>query len=234
MSTFSKHQRQTEPEIMDLPDLPNEDIRLAISEIEKINRLFGGFYPTLSALKHFPAKKEVYSLQDWGCGSGDLLRKISKWSKKRGYSFDLVGIDRDSETIQLAREKTLEKEISFKCLDVFSPELIPESVDIVSSCLFTHHFNNEEWVLLIQKMFSVCRKGVIINDLHRHPIPYYVIGLLTKWFAKSYMVKNDASLSVAKGFKRTEIISLLNKAGISRYSIQWKWAFRWIIIIKKS
>jgi hypothetical protein len=44
-------------------------------------------------------------------------------------------------------------------------------------------------------------------------------------------VKNDAPLSVRRAFSKKEWTGLLEKAGISEYSIQWGWAFRWLVIV---
>jgi hypothetical protein len=41
-------------------------------------------------------------------------------------------------------------------------------------------------------------------------------------------VKNDAPLSVQRSFKRKDLQKLLLAAGISNFSIVWKWAFRWL------
>jgi len=46
------------------------------------------------------------------------------------------------------------------------------------------------------------------------------------------LVKNDAPLSVKRGFKKNELIALLEKAGFKNYTVQWSWAFRFIIIAK--
>jgi hypothetical protein len=52
-------------------------------------------------------------------------------------------------------------------------------------------------------------------------------------FSKSYLVKNDAPLSVLRGFSRNEWKILMEKAGIKNYKIKWKWAFRWLILVEK-
>ncbi len=225
--------RSTELEIMDLPNPDPSEIRLAIYEIERINHFLQGFNQTLEDLIAFSPSNTPLEIQDWGCGSGDLLRKILKWTQTKPYHFTLQGFDNDPQTILYAEEHSKNSLIQYKCIHVLSPEIKPDSTDIVISCLFTHHFKEEDWIILIKKMYSVCRKGVIINDLHRHPIAYHAIGLLTKWFAKSYMVRNDAPLSVAKGFKKNELISMLIKSGITQYKIRWVWAFRWSILIFK-
>jgi hypothetical protein len=80
-------------------------------------------------------------------------------------------------------------------------------------------------------MHENSRSGFFINDLHRHPLAYHSIRLLTCFFSKSYLVKHDAPLSVLRGFKKKEMEELLNSAGIQHYKIQWKWAFRWLVIV---
>ncbi len=80
-------------------------------------------------------------------------------------------------------------------------------------------------------MRSKARTGFFINDLHRHPLAYYSIRWLTGLFSRSYLVKNDAPLSVRRGFSRSELKSLLEAAGITNYSIRWRWAFRWLVIV---
>jgi len=74
------------------------------------------------------------------------------------------------------------------------------------------------------------RQGFFINDLHRHPLAYYSIKFLTSIFSRSKLVKNDAPLSVARGFKRKDWVWLMNESGLKAGLIQWKWAFRYLII----
>jgi hypothetical protein len=53
-------------------------------------------------------------------------------------------------------------------------------------------------------------------------------------FSKSDLVKNDAPVSVLRGFKKMEWKNLLQKAGINNYSVKWKWAFRFLIVCPHS
>jgi hypothetical protein len=55
--------------------------------------------------------------------------------------------------------------------------------------------------------------------------------LLTRLFSKSYLVKNDAPLSVLRGFTKKEWLKYLKKAGATHYAVKWKWAFRHQIIV---
>ena len=91
-------------------------------------------------------------------------------------------------------------------------------------------------------------KGFVINDLHRNFLAYHSIKILTNIFSKSYLVKNDAKLSVLRGFDKAfweKIVGKLeenskqdNKQNSSetlhqnkiKYSVSWCWAFRWLIV----
>ena len=74
--------------------------------------------------------------------------------------------------------------------------------------------------------------GFFINDLHRHTLAYYSIKWLSSLFSKSYLVKNDAPLSVARGFTKNEWEQIFKSSGIANFAINWKWAFRHLIICK--
>ena len=87
---------------------------------------------------------------------------------------------------------------------------------------------------ILKWMKTQSKIGFFINDLHRHMLAYFSIKMLTALFSKSYLVKNDAPLSVRRGFRKNEIKFYLSAAGNAAYSIEWKWAFRWLIISTNS
>ena len=106
--------------------------------------------------------------------------------------------------------------------------------DFIFSSLFCHHFSENELIEMLHWMKNNSAVGFFINDLHRHPVAYHFIKVATKIFSKSYLVKNDAPLSVLRGFKKKEWKNIFHKAGIINYSIKWKWAFRFLIIVSVS
>jgi hypothetical protein len=107
-----------------------------------------------------------------------------------------------------------------------------EKPDIIFSSLFCHHFTNAHLIDMLQWMKANSGTGFFINDLHRHPLAYYSIKTITALFSKSYLVKNDAPLSVLRGFTKQDWLTLLKTAGIRKYSITWKWAFRYLVRVK--
>lgn len=223
--------RSVEEEMMDDFSLGSEVIDPIMDELEVVNKLLGGYQVFFNAFRRMGIKDGVV-ISDWGCGGGDSLRIIAKWARKKNIKLQLIGVDATASAIQYARDKSRDfPEISFILADVMSDELISNQFNIVISSLFTHHFSDENWIRLIQKMSDCAADYVVINDLHRHWFAYHSIGVLTSVFSKSKMVKNDSKLSVLRSFKRTELEKLLKKGGYNNFSIKWMWAFRWQIVI---
>ena len=95
-----------------------------------------------------------------------------------------------------------------------------------------HHFTDEKIIGLLARMTAAARRGVVINDLHRHPLAYYNIRWLTKLFSRSYLVKNDAPLSVLRGFSKEEWMRYTATANVKVHTLKWAWAFRYLTVIK--
>jgi ubiquinone/menaquinone biosynthesis C-methylase UbiE len=224
--------RSVEEEMMDDFSLGSEVIDPIMDELEVVNKLLGGYHVFFNAFNRIGIKDGMV-ISDWGCGGGDSLRIIAKWARKRNIKLQLIGVDATASAIQYARDKSRDfPEISFILADVMSEELISNQFNIVISSLFTHHFSDENWIRVIQKMSDCAADYVVINDLHRHWFAYHSIGVLTSFFSKSEMVKHDSKLSVLRSFKRTELEKLLKKGGFKNFSIKWMWAFRWQILFK--
>ena len=156
---------------------------------------------------------------------------MAKWLRKKGIKAQLIGVDANPNIIHYAERHCSDyPEISFKCLDIFSEEFRSLKMDIVHSSLFTHHFTQEQLIRFFAQLRQQARIGIIINDLHRHWLAYYSIKLITRLFSKSAMVRNDAAVSVARGFRRSELETVLREANIPNHQINWKWAFRWKVV----
>ena len=74
--------------------------------------------------------------------------------------------------------------------------------------------------------------GIVVNDLHRNKLAYYLFMLLSI-FIKNRMIIEDGLTSVLRGFKRKDLIELSEKINV-KPSISWKWAFRYLWILKSS
>lgn len=202
-----------------------------MQELDFINTHLGGHKITLKGLNSFIDGSQI-RVAEIGCGGGDNLRIIREWCEKNNIEAVLTGIDINKECIAFATGRATNKTIDFVCSDYRTThfDVLP---DVIFSSLFCHHFTEEELIIMVQWMYQKSKKGFFINDLHRHPLAYYSIKWLTKAFSKSYMVKNDAPLSVKRGLLKKEWETIFYRAGIKNFYISWQWAFRWLIVCKK-
>ena len=155
------------------------------------------------------------TLVDVGCGYGDLLRAIRRWSRKRGLAIRLVGVDLSRETIDIARAATDDADqIEYRVGDVFDYRAA-EPVDFVVSSLLTHHFSDAMIVSFLRWMETTARKGWLIYDLQRHVVPYFFIGLMGKLTSLHRIVIHDGRISVARSLTRAEWRQHIASAGIA-------------------
>lgn len=224
--------RSYKKELLDGDDVPFADIKRNMQELDFINKHLGGHEITLdgvvSVIKEAPVFNKELSILEIGCGGGDNLRATKNWAAHIKMPVQLSGVDINEECIAYAKAQRRNEGIAFIQSD-YKLMPLPSKPDVIFSSLFCHHFTDDELSFQLQWMKQNASLGFFINDLHRHPLPYYSIKTLTALFSKSYLVKNDAPLSVRRGFKRKDWQRLFAAAGIENYSVKWRWAFRWLV-----
>ncbi len=222
--------RSYKKELLDEDNIPFADVKQNLRELNTINTLLGGHQITLAGIKKLlPADtNQPVHIVEIGSGGGDNLAFLQK-KLNRKYKF--TGVDLKDSCVQFARETY--PNIDFIESD-YRTVTFDTPPDIIFSSLFCHHFTDEQLIEQFAWLQQNAKIGFVINDLHRHPLAYSSIKILTQLFSKSYLVKNDAPLSVARGFKKNELKSLLQKAGVKNYSVLWKWAFRFLVVTRGS
>jgi 2-polyprenyl-3-methyl-5-hydroxy-6-metoxy-1,4-benzoquinol methylase len=229
-------QRSYQKELLDEDAIPANDLFQNLKELNFINQWLGGHAITIDGFLDFIKKgKPINSLAEIGCGGGDNIKAILNYNnKKKDNYLATTGIDIKADCVFYAQKQIKNPLAKWVCSDY---QLVnwkdEEKPDVIFSSLFCHHFTNQELIQQVKWMYEQSKSGFFINDLQRHPLAYYFIKWLTKLFSHSYLVKNDAPLSVLRGFSRKEWIDILNEAGIEKYTIKWKWAFRYLITVHK-
>jgi len=226
--------RSEAPEIMDDFSMEGEILRDALDKIAAINKLLGGNKVTLDGVRSLIGKQaggRVISILDVGCGNGDMLRTLADYARKHGLSFKLHGIDANAFTIRHAEQLSANyAEISYSSEDIFDYNL-PERYDIILCTLTLHHFKDPQLLELVQYFKNQTKLGVVVNDLHRSALAYYLFKLICAVFGLNDMSREDGLVSILRGFKRQDLEGYSRALQFNKYSIRWKWAFRyqWII-----
>lgn len=222
-------QRSNKKELLDRDDIPFDDIVRNMEELNFINTWLGGHKISIAGLERLAGKNKALTICEVGCGGGDNLVALHKWCKKENIKASFIGIDLKEPCIALGKTRTSLLQNTRWIVSDYKDVVFEQRPDIIFSSLFCHHFSNDQLLKQLQWMQQNSNIGFFINDLERNLLAYYLIKGLTKIFSSSYLVKNDAPLSVARGFKKKEWQTIFQSANISAYAIEWKWAFRHLI-----
>lgn len=224
--------RSSKKELLDADNIPENLLFQNLRELEFINKYLGGHRISRIGIKKLiTQKKKIKHIADIGCGGGDSLIALAEMVRRENLNYSFTGLDLKKECIDYTISHCNKyPEISAGQMDFRDAFQSIPKIDLVHASLFCHHFSEEELIGFI-KLCSMHHAIFLINDLERNPIAYFSIKLLTMIFSKSPLVKNDAPLSVLRGFKKIEWQKIIESAGIKNYSIQNYWAFRHLVII---
>lgn len=223
------------PETIDDFNWSGQDLDKNLEEIEWINKNLGGTrtsaYPVLSYIQK--NLKTDIRIVDIGCGSGDLLKKI-QLACEGVKKIELIGLDANSNIIGFAKRKHFkEKKISFVHADIIrEPELIP-TADVYVMNLFLHHFEKSNIKIILNKLLSKNPRLIVVNDLERSKLAHWLFSLVCKIKNVSIITFKDGRLSILKGFNRNEMKEMASSLSGYKYALNWKWAFRWQLVISK-
>ena len=229
--------RTDKSEIMDDFNLEGENLRDALDKIAKINQLLGGNSLTLlgvkSLLKNASSDTEI-TIVDVGCGNGDMLRILADYGLKNNLKFKLIGVDANNFTVNHAISLSKKySNISYRREDIFDKAFTELKYDIVLSTLVLHHFKEDEIIKTLRLFYTNAKLGIVINDLQRSLIAYRLFQALCFVFRLNPLSREDGLISILRGFKKEDLIRFSEKLNFKKYTIEWRWAFRYQWIISK-
>ena len=224
-------------ESMDDFSMDNDGLVTALNDIAQINQLLGGNSVTLDGVQHLIKdlpKDQTITIMDFGCGSGDMLRMLSKFGAENNLKFQLIGIDANEATIRHAEKCSTEfTNITYLAEDIFLYDFSKYKIDIALITLTLHHFKDDEILKIMRVILNLVQKGIVVNDLQRSKLAYRLFQMIIFIFRLEKMTANDGVISILRGFKKEDLQNYSKDLGLKKYSINWKWAFRYQWIITK-
>ena len=139
--------RVQQPELMDDPSLPRADHLCALDALSTINFFSRTSSQLAAAVARLAAASgrsakvgDPLKVVDVACGGGDVTVEVTRKLARRGFSVDMLGIDKSSLAIARARRRVYslpEARVEFEQADVLARDTPP--CDIAISSLFLHH-----------------------------------------------------------------------------------------------
>jgi len=226
------------PELMDSDATDLDTFRACLTDLAKINRLTLAYRPTLSFLdrlvrsKQLPRRRPLV-IVDIGSGYGDMLRRIDRWAARRAVAVKLTGVDLNHWSARSAQEATPgDQSIRWVTANVFDyhPD---EPPDVIVSALFTHHLDTPSLVRFIAWMEANAALAWFVNDLHRHPVPYYAFRLASRALGFHYFVQHDGPVSIARAFVAADWRDMLARAGVASGAADISWHFPFRLCVER-
>ncbi|MBK8594016.1 MAG: methyltransferase domain-containing protein [Holophagales bacterium] len=189
-------------------DVTPAEAEESLADIEWIHRALGGraivrrhLVPLLLSV---PSPRPV--LLDLGAGSGHVGRALTGELSRRGRK--LVAIDLDRQLLH-AHLSAAGRSVA---ADALRLPLADRSVDVVSSTLFLHHFDEASVAALLREAARVARFAVVALDLTRHRVPLAINALLSRVAYRSPITRFDGRASVLQAWTIPELRAIAARA----------------------
>lgn len=203
-------------EQMDAPDLSPDRHRAALAGLRRLNRMSGVSTTIFRQLARFAAvspRHRPLRVLDVASGSGDLPIAWLASAQRRGMPLAVTALDRSELAMQTAADAARQAGVTLgtvrrDCLR----EGLPSGFDVVTSSLFMHHLDPPEVSRLIQEMWRVSERAIVICDLERSRTNLALVSASARVLSRSPIVHFDAPASVRAAYTRSEFSMLLHQA----------------------
>lgn len=230
---FERFRRRSyELEHIDKGDYTPAEYEGCLRELRRVNRWLGDS----SALRRSVLPEvgrdglREFSLLDVGAGTGELLREVALWARRRGTKARLVGLELNGRAAAgLAEESRGFCEIESVRGDALRLPFAAGAFDYVICSLFTHHFRDEACARLLGEMARVAARRVYCIDLHRHPVAYYFYTTAGRLFLHNRLVREDGALSILRGFRPGELRAVAERAGLAGVKVERRFPYRLVL-----
>jgi len=191
--------RSLTDEQMDSAELPDEAYAALLADLARVN--------------------------GWTMAARPTLAFLARWAAARGIAAELVGIDlnpRSAEVASTATDPTLP--IRFRAGDY--ADCAGEGWDVVTSSLVAHHMDHAQLVAFLRFMEAESARGWLVNDLHRLRLPHLGFPLLARLMGWHRIVREDGTLSIARAYRPAEWAPILAEARITAAHVKRVFPFR--------
>ncbi|HXV42578.1 MAG TPA: methyltransferase domain-containing protein [Anaerolineae bacterium] len=227
--------RSEASELLDDLSIGGSELAETLAQLRWINRLLGAAWPSVEGVARLwleTGRPAQLSILDVGAGSGDVNRLLLRWAGWCKVQIDITLMDIHPDTCAVAQAYYRgESRVHVVQGNVF--QLTAAQADIVTASLFLHHFPAAKLAAVLKSMLEAARLGVIVNDLHRHPLAWAFIWAATRLLSRNRLIRHDAPLSVWRGFRPADFERLKQTSGLTGLKYAWRPFFRYLVIIPK-
>jgi ubiquinone/menaquinone biosynthesis C-methylase UbiE len=222
-------ERIYEEELLDAGEGTDDEVARNLSDLRRINRFLGGRKVLLRAMSSFldSSNLKQISLLDVGTGSADMPMAVADNCRLRGVETFIAAVDLSERNLRISRSRLgVSSQVHLVRANSLQLPFPARSFDFVTASLFLHHFREDDVVRLLADFARVARRAVIVNDLVRNLVPYYFSRIAFPLLGANFLTRNDAQVSVLRGFTGDEMRDLAGRAGLRVREIKRLFPYR--------
>jgi|HubBroStandDraft_6_1064221.scaffolds.fasta_scaffold363777_2 ubiquinone/menaquinone biosynthesis C-methylase UbiE len=215
------------PELLDSDSGTPHEVSASLSDLNRINRWFGGTSTTESLVEQVARELSMttLSLLEVAAGEGVVPLATAAALAKAGIRVEVTLLDRAASHLKNRDRRAIAG-------DALALPFSDGSFDLVSSTLFVHHLSPDEVVRFVNEGLRVCRTAVLINDLVRHPAHWGLVYAGMPLY-RSRLTRHDAPASVRQAYTVNEMRVMLRKSSAAGVEITRHFLFRMGVIVWK-
>lgn len=227
--------RHRQSELMDDPALDHDAHRHALKSLGRINWLSQSDKSVWKAILRkvrTHTQDRPLTILDIAAGGGDLAIRLAGLAKRDGVSVAIDGCDISPTALKFATDQVTaakQNNVQFFQCDALHQPFPKVKYDIVMCSLFLHHLNEEDAVLLLQRMKAAATKLVLVDDLRRTRFGYWLAWLGCRILTRCHVVHVDGPMSVEGAFTTKEAKLMATEAGLTKAAIIHRWPQRFLL-----
>lgn len=226
--------RRRQPELMDDPALDAAIHRQALTGLRRVNwwsRTDSVIWNAVQTIGHISSRPHLRIL-DIGSGGGDLAIRLARRFQRERVNCEIVGWDISPDAVQFASEQAAAaglRNVTFQIRNALAAPDPEQKFDVVMCSLFLHHLDSPEAVALLRTMKALSRGLVLVDDLRRTRLGYWLAWLGCRILTTCHVVHVDGPMSVEGAFSTPEVRDLAVRAGLAPCVIRHHWPQRFLL-----
>ncbi|MFO0974766.1 MAG: methyltransferase domain-containing protein [Planctomycetaceae bacterium] len=232
---------------MDDPTLDDHAHRQALAGLRRINwwsRTDSAVYHAIRALltrssngapsdgQKFGSPDRPLTILDIASGGGDLVIRLAKRFAEEGIAARIQGCDISPTAIEYATSQARQAQLDnvrFTACNALEEPFPQSGYDVVMCSLFLHHLTREQGVLLMTRMKQATQQLLLVDDLRRTALGYWLAWVGCRILSRSRIVHYDGPVSVAGAFSSKEAMGIAHDAGLAEADISHHWPQRFLL-----
>jgi SAM-dependent methyltransferase len=202
--------RRPTRERLDDPDLPPEEMRRSLEDLDLVNRRWGA---SRALEQHLLARAKALgrtriSILDVGAGSGDVAWRLVHRLREAGLAARVVATDLQWRHLAVGRLTGAAFATFPVAGDALRLPFRDGAFDFVVSTLFWHHFSPAQNRQLLDESRRVARLGFAMLDVRRHRLAELFVALAGRIIFRTRVSVEDGVASVRQGYTPGEALAV--------------------------